>query len=224
MTFLVKVNPPALQLIGPINGTTSGRKPVFYGTAGNAAGDSTTVSVLLFNGTSVTGKPVATQTVTRAGAAWLEQWLTALPLGLYTVLARQTDVVGHVTTTPAVKFIVVPNPPVIGNELAIAQNGVSSVPIYCSAKVNALCVGTVTMSTVNKLSVGHHKQERLTLISEPLSIYGTTTFVSRGHGTREERAALRRVRSVAVQVTVKMSIGGGPTHTFTRVGRASVAH
>jgi hypothetical protein len=146
-----------------------------------------------------------------------------LRLGLYTVLARQSDVAGHVTTTPSARFIVVPNPPVIGTP-TISQNGAASVPIYCSAKVNTLCVGSVTMVTTGKVSVGRHKRERLKLISKSLSAYGTTTLVVRGRSLASARTAFKHSRSVTVKVTVRMSIGGGASQTFTHTGRASIAH
>ena len=224
ITFLIKANPPALKLLDPINGTSSGPRPVFYGTAGNEAGDSATITLTLYSGPNATGAPIGSQTVTRSNGAFIEQWPAKLKLGLYTVVATQTDVAGHTTTTPAAKFIVVPNPPVIGGDMSITQNGVSSVPIYCPGLVNQSCVGNVSMVTVGKLSVGHGQRKRLTLISKALSMDGTTTLVLRGKASGAERSALRHVHSVAVKVTVTMSIGSGAAKTYTRTARAGVAH
>ena len=223
ITFLIKVNPPAVTLVAPANGSTLGRQPLFYGQAGNENGDSSTVTLALYSGAKASGAPYATQTTTRIAAGWIMQWPTSLPLGLYTLVARQTDLAGHTTTTSPRTFLVVPNPPVIGTQMAITQSGAASVPIYCSAKVNSLCIGVVDMTTVNKVSVGK-KKERLTLIQEPVSFYGLTSLVARGRASAAARTAFRHSRSVEVKVTAKLSINGGGAQVITRIARASIAH
>lgn len=223
VSFLIKANAPAVTIIAPLGGSTLGRQPLFYGQAGNEAGDSGTVTLALYSGAAATGTPFATQTTTRIASGWIMQWPAQLPLGLYTLVAQQTDVAGHTTTTAGRTFLVVPNPPVIGSQMSIAQNGVASVPIYCAAKVNSLCIGVVYMTTVNKVKVGK-KRERLTLIQEPVSFYGLTTLVARGRTTAAVRTAFKHTRHVAVKVTAKLALNGGGVQVFTRSGTASIAH
>jgi hypothetical protein len=223
ISLLVKVNPPAVTVIAPLSGSTLGRQPLFYGQAGSETGDSATVTLALFSGVRATGKPYAAQTTTKVSGGWIMQWPTQLPLGLYTLVAQQTDVAGHTTTTAGRTFLVVPSPPVIGSQMTITQNGVPSVPIYCSARVNSLCLGVIDMTTVNKVKVGR-RRERVTLMQVPVSFYGLTTLVARGRASGLTRTALKHMRTVEVKVTAKLSINGGGVQVFTRTGRASISH
>jgi hypothetical protein len=81
------------------------RTPAITGTAGNATGDSTTVTVRLYAGASPTGTPVQTLSATRTTTTW-----TATPAslanGTYTAVATQADGSGNTGTSTAVTFTV----------------------------------------------------------------------------------------------------------------------
>jgi hypothetical protein len=75
------------------------------GAAGNAASDSTTVTVKIYSGTGTGGTVVQTISVTRTGATWTTTAAT-LSDGTYTGQATQTDAVGNTGTSSANTFTV----------------------------------------------------------------------------------------------------------------------
>ena len=87
---------PALTITAPAAGSfTNDPTPTFSGAAGSAAGDSTTVTLRIYAGTSATGTAVQTRTATRSGGAWTTTLTTALAQGTYTARATQTDAGGN---------------------------------------------------------------------------------------------------------------------------------
>jgi Bacterial Ig-like domain len=96
---------PAVAVTAPADGSaTNDTTPAVTGTAGTATGDSTTVSVKIYNGTSATGTPVQTKSATRnASGAWSVNAST-LGQGTYTVQATQTDTAGNTGTSAANTF------------------------------------------------------------------------------------------------------------------------
>ena len=88
---------PTVTLTSPANGsTTPDATPPFSGTAGTAAGDSTTVTVKVYTGSSPTGTPARTMTTTRgSGGAYSVDASPALTKGTYTAQAEQSDSAGH---------------------------------------------------------------------------------------------------------------------------------
>ncbi|HEX7297557.1 MAG TPA: Ig-like domain-containing protein, partial [Solirubrobacteraceae bacterium] len=97
---------PTLTLTAPANNsTTSNTTPTISGAAGNAAGDSSTVTVKIYNGTGTGGTVAQTLTPTRTGATWTTTAAT-LAQGTYTVQATQTDTAGNIATTAANTFSV----------------------------------------------------------------------------------------------------------------------
>jgi tripartite motif-containing protein 71 len=87
--------------------STTNPAPTFSGTASNNAGDSSTVTVKVFSGFSITGTPVQTRNATRSGGTWSVAASPALAPGTYTVQASQT-LAGGSSTSPAVRFTVKP--------------------------------------------------------------------------------------------------------------------
>jgi methionine-rich copper-binding protein CopC len=105
-TFTVDTAAPGVTLTAPADGSrTSDDTPTLSGEAGNAAGDSDTVTVKIYAGSSASGSPVQTLTPTRSGATWSD---TAAPLpdGTYTAQAEQTDDAGNMGTSAADTFAV----------------------------------------------------------------------------------------------------------------------
>src|SRR3954447_1338588 len=95
-TWTVDTTLPGVTFTTPASGTaTSDTTPDFVGAAGNAAGDSATVTVKIMQ--SIQGGPdqlVQTLTTTRTGATWSVAPSTALAEGSYKVHAEQSDAGG----------------------------------------------------------------------------------------------------------------------------------
>jgi hypothetical protein len=83
---------PAVAIVAPAANAiiSSSPSPTLNGTAGNAPGDSATVTVRIYRGTVPAGAPVQTLSATRDGIGWSVQ-PAALPDGTYTALASQAD-------------------------------------------------------------------------------------------------------------------------------------
>jgi hypothetical protein len=97
---------PALTLTAPTDGSYQKSTSVtLAGAAGNATGDSTTVTVDLYTGTTATGTPSSTQSVTRSAATWTTT-VTGLAAGTYTARATQTDTGGNTATTATTTFTI----------------------------------------------------------------------------------------------------------------------
>jgi hypothetical protein len=93
---------PALTMSAPEDGSSSPDvTPDFSGQAGNAFGDSMSVTVAVYPGSSATGSPERTLTTTRTGDSWTVTPGTALAEGRYTAVARQTDAAGNVASATA---------------------------------------------------------------------------------------------------------------------------
>jgi hypothetical protein len=123
-TFTVDTTPPAVTLTAPANGSTTGRsKPSFSGAAGTEAGDSSTVTIEIYSGSTATGSPVQTLTTTAAAGAWSVAPSTALAVGTYTAQASQSDNAGNTGTTTANTFTVQPAAPAPTTTITSAPSG-----------------------------------------------------------------------------------------------------
>jgi len=97
---------PALTLTAPADDSYQKiTTATVSGAAGSATGDSTTVTVNLYSGSSASGTPLQTKSVTRSGATWSTTF-PSLNQTTYTVQATQSDSAGNTTTTPANTFTV----------------------------------------------------------------------------------------------------------------------
>jgi Bacterial Ig-like domain len=97
---------PAPTLVVPAEGAlTNDGTPNLSGAAGNAAGDSSTVTVRIYAGSSATGSPVQTLTPTRSGTSWSTTAAT-LTSGTYTATASQSDASGNTGTSVPHTFTV----------------------------------------------------------------------------------------------------------------------
>ena len=98
--------PPAVTLTSPAHSSaTNDATPTLAGAAGDAAGDSTTVTVKIWSGTETLGSPLHTLAVTRSGASWSTDAPT-LPQGTYTARAEQSDSVPNTGLSSANTFTV----------------------------------------------------------------------------------------------------------------------
>jgi len=107
-TWSIDATPPAISLTSPANGaSTAADRPTFLGTAGTAAGDSTTVTVKVWSGPVVSGSPVQTLTTTSGtGGAYSVTASSSLSPGTYTARAEQGDVAGNTGLSTANTFTV----------------------------------------------------------------------------------------------------------------------
>jgi hypothetical protein len=97
---------PAPTLAVPADGAlTNDGTPDLSGTAGNASGDSSTVTVRIYAGSSATGSPVQTLTPTRSGTSWSTTAAT-LTSGTYTATATQSDASANTGTSAPHTFTV----------------------------------------------------------------------------------------------------------------------
>lgn len=89
------VTTPPVTLTSPATGTsTNDTTPTFAGAAGDAAGDSSTVTVSVFRGPDVSGSLEQTRLATRTGTSWAIDAQPALADGTYTARAAQADTTG----------------------------------------------------------------------------------------------------------------------------------
>jgi hypothetical protein len=97
--------PPTVTLTAPAdNSATNDTTPTLSGTADNATGDSTTVTIKIYSGSSATGTPVQTKTANRGTGTTWSTTATALAQGTYTAVATQTDTSGNTGTSNANTF------------------------------------------------------------------------------------------------------------------------
>jgi hypothetical protein len=81
-------------------------KPIISGLAGQASGDEPSVTLKLYEGSTVAGSPIRTYEVTPSAANWTTGAVSALADGPYTVLAEQSDEAGNTGKSAAVTFTI----------------------------------------------------------------------------------------------------------------------
>jgi hypothetical protein len=210
--FTIKTSPPALTLVVPTAGGTSSPQPVFDGAAGDDVGDSTTVTVTLYQGVGTSGTSLGTTTAQRSGGAWSAQWPHTLKLGLYTAYATQSDDIGQTARTAAHTFLVVPAAKtVIGSSVTVAQDGLISVAISCPAVYPKYCKGTATVRPASGAA------KKLTLVRKSYEMFGSTVVIVRAQLRGSTLRTLRRLHRLNVKVTSAMTVAGKKqTYTATR--------
>ena len=111
VTWTINTALPAITLESPADGFfTNDTTPTFSGTAGTAPGDSSSVQVLIYSNTDLSGSPVQTLNATAAGDGSWSATAATLPDGTYAAYAQQSGSAG--TATSAVHtFTVVTQPP-----------------------------------------------------------------------------------------------------------------
>jgi len=115
VTFTVDTTPPVVSMTAPANlATLTGSRPTFSGLAGQASGDDPSITLKIYEGISVSGSPVQTLAVTPVGGDWTTGSTgPALPDGIYTAQAEQSDNAGNTGTSNAVTFTIVTSSPVV---------------------------------------------------------------------------------------------------------------
>jgi hypothetical protein len=107
VTFTVDTSPPVVAVTTPEAGEVlTSSKPTVSGLAGQASGDDPSVTLKLYEGSTVAGSPIQTYKVTSSGGNWTTGAVSALADGTYTVLAEQADAAGNTGTSAAVTFAI----------------------------------------------------------------------------------------------------------------------
>ena len=109
VTFTVDTTPPEVS-ISPVPSPTGDSTPTLKGAAGTAPGDDKTVTVTVYQGSSVGGSIAASENVSAVSGTWS----FASPLladGTYTAQATQGDQAGNSGKSEPVTFVVDTSPP-----------------------------------------------------------------------------------------------------------------
>ncbi len=93
--FTVDTTPPTVSLT-PITSPTNDTEPTFSGAAGDAAGDSSTVTLNIYSGEVASGAPIQNLHATVVGTTWTVVTTESLTEGTYTAQAEQSDEAGNV--------------------------------------------------------------------------------------------------------------------------------
>jgi hypothetical protein len=98
---------PAPVITGPtVAATVATPTPTLTGTAGNAPGDATTVTVRIYNGAMAAGTPVQTRSAPRTGTTWAVATDPLAP-GQYTAQATQVNAQGFNGVSAPTTFTVI---------------------------------------------------------------------------------------------------------------------
>ncbi len=157
-TFTVDTTAPAVTVTAPANGSfTNSGTPTLSGAAGNATGDSATVTVRVYNGSGTGGTLLQTLAPTRTAATW-SATAAMLAQGTYTVQATQTDSAGNTGSSTANTFTVDTASPsvTIGSITQSGNSGSGNIPVTANESGTVeyvICPGTVTTACGSMTSV-----------------------------------------------------------------------
>ena len=203
--FVVKRNPPALTLAQPASGAIiTGHSPVFSGAAGNVPGDFHTVTILLYRGALASGRPLARARIRARGAVWSTASPKRLGVGVYTLVAKQSDDLGRTRVTIPRSFFVTIPPPVIGLLLNLDRSGYASADVTCPSAVG-VCDGSVAAVTTMAYKVSGGPRKLLEVLSAHVTVPAGETQTVRQKLAPALVAALRGHRAVEVQVNALLS-------------------
>jgi hypothetical protein len=111
--FTVDTTAPAVTLTSPAEGSSRDATPTLSGLAGDAAGDSSTLAVRVWQGPATTGAPHRTFTTARSGTSWSMN-AGELADGTYTARADQGDTAGNTGQSEARTFTIDTTAPAVG--------------------------------------------------------------------------------------------------------------
>lgn len=112
-TFTYDTTAPVLTLLQPSLSSTTNTLPLFSGDAGNALGDSMTITVNIYAGSTVAGSPIQILTTSRDDDTYSVSPDTALTGGTCTAIAFQSDLAGNNGVSNTSTFVVDDVPPVV---------------------------------------------------------------------------------------------------------------
>jgi hypothetical protein len=219
VTFSVNAvfTPSSLALTQPAAGASVAQsKVLFTGTAGNAPGDSSTITVSLHKGSSTSGQLLGTLSIPANGSTWSGTWPKTLALGFYTAQASQVGGSGQTNLTPPHTFLIVPGSGVIGSTLRLTKSRVVSIPITCLAPSGTVCQGTVLVISAHTFqpNAGGPKGVVRVMFAY-VSVPGGQTVIVKRSVSRAVYRAFKRTAPITVRVITSLSKSGATAVTFT---------
>jgi hypothetical protein len=135
-TFMIKTQGPAVSLT-PVASPTNDSTPTFGGSAGDIAGDIASVRLKIYSGTTASGSPTQTVSVTPSGATWTTGPAGQLKDGTYTAQAEQSDEASNTTKSATTTFTVDTAPPSVLLSLGPSERHTSTPQFEGNAGVAA---------------------------------------------------------------------------------------
>ena len=201
--------------------------PTFTGAAGTASGDSSTVTVKIYPGSSASGVPAQTLTATQAGGHWSTIPVSALPDGTYTAQATQSNTDGNTGASPPSSFTIdtiapaitltVPSPGADTNNNKPAFSGAAGTESGDSSKVTltiyagSLASGTPVQTLTSTQSGGHWTTSPTTALAD--GTYTATATQSDAAGNVGTSAAVTFTVDTIPPVTTINSAPSGKVAT-----------
>ncbi len=185
---------------------------VFRGHAGDAYGDSSTLTLTLYRGSSGTGTALGSETVTRNATNWSERWPTSLALGTYTLKVSQDNAAGTPTTVTQT-FTVAP-PGSITGAITISAKGRVTAHLSCLDGAGT-CAGDVLIVTQKTSFQPEYGGPRgpLSLMFTRFSVPAARTATLSAQLTPAQLRALKRAGATKLEVTVAYSVGAKLTES-----------
>ena len=193
-TFTVDTVAPAVTLTVPATASyDNDTTPTLSGAAGNAAGDSTPITVKIYNGATL----VQTLTPNRTFATWTTT-ATALAQGTYTATATQTDSAGNTGTSSTNTFTVDTTVPT-ASSISTAPNPQDGKPDWSSPNHDTITLTYSEAMDPNVISSGWNG-------STPLAV--TASFTVPGH----TQLAIRNAANTATLPLGTIDLGDTSSH------------
>jgi hypothetical protein len=215
-TFTVDGHSPAVTLTTPANAstTTSSSQPLAGG-AGTAAGDSATVTVQLYAGSSATGTPLQSVTVQATAGTWTTA-AGGLTPGTYTARAEQSDDVGNIGLSASATFTVTTSPPTVtlATGTFVHRNG----PLFSNATPSFSGTGSTRPEDSNTIHVKVYSGGSIS--GSPVREIEATLSGAKWQTSAVAALADGTYTAVAEQTTSNSSPPGSTSAVFTVDGKA----
>jgi hypothetical protein len=227
VTFTVDTSPPVVAVTTPKAGEVlTSSKPTVSGLAGQASGDDPSVTLKLYEGSTVAGSPIQTYKVTSSGGNWTTGAVSVLADGTYTVLAEQADAAGNTGTSAAVTFAVDTTLPAV-TLTSPANHSSTSAEFEAFSGVAGVSAGDQPQITVKLFAGSTIANEALKEVTVPaVNGHWSAAFGGLSSGTYTARAqqsdGMGRIGfSKPVTFTVNIPAPGTPKVTPPTVGAPS---
>ena len=151
VTFVVDTISPSVS-ISPISSPTNDATPTLSGGAGSASGDASSITLTVYEGSSVGGPVAEALGVSRSGSSW-SRGIGALPDGTYTAQAVQEDSAGNVGQSGAMTFTIDTQKPIVSIDPVASPTSDSTPTIMGSAGALAGDHSTVAVAIRHEGSI-----------------------------------------------------------------------
>jgi hypothetical protein len=209
-TFTVDTVAPTVTLTGPADGSSTNQsQPSFSGVAGAQPGDSGSVTVEVYGGSTASGTPVQTLSAqAQSDGSYSISATSPLPDGTYTAQAEQSDSAGNLGQSPASTFTIDTPPPAV--TLNSPANGAyinRSQPTFSGAAADqASDSGWVTVKVYPGSDTSGSAAETLTTQIQPDGSYSIQASSALADGTYTAQSQ---------QADDAGNVGYSPSTTFT---------